>query len=558
MPAVHAGGILVTAEHQPAGLTESRVLAGKVVDEEGRPVASARVMLERNEPAVTRDSGVFEVLNPPTGTLSMAIYRQGFAPLLIRRLEIAERDLRIDLGMLTLRKSAVLEGRVTDPQGKPVAGAKVFATTLAVVVMDRFNAPIKENPGNVVTDAEGRFRFRELHPGETFTLYVQRAGYIDEALGAIRATDGKPLEIVLQPEATISGSVIDEAGEPVPNATIQWLPEAPKGSQDGRGTTGTGQDGSFSLTKLDPGPARLVAAAEGRGTAEIDLTLEAGQDRKDVVLHLRTEGPTLEGRVLDSQGRPLAGVSVNPMRVMPLPGRGSATTDESGHFRLEGLLLGETTIYASHPESSRSVRRKVLIQPGRNEIDLSFPPGHPISGRVVDDRGAPVAGSSIRIDSTDRSGNGCQSTTAADGWFISCELPDGGYLIHAWSEEQGATPRLPVQVSGGPVTDLELRLQHRARIVGRIRGLKPDQILWLGIGAVQVKGSETREGRIGHDGRYEISDLFSGSWEIRLVDTRVPHPPSGQRPGMLLGNVTLEPGATEAQANFEVTGDGSI
>jgi protocatechuate 3,4-dioxygenase beta subunit len=545
MPAVHAG-------ETPA---KGRVLAGKVVDEEGQPVAGAKVMLERNEPVVTRESGVFEILNPPTETHTLAVYQPGFAPLVVPRLEIAEKDLRVDLGTLTLRKAAVLEGRVADPEGKPVAGAKVIASILAAAVMDRFKGSIQENPGNLVTDAEGRFRLKEVHPREKFTVYVQRTGYIDETLQVTRVTAGQPLEIVLRPEAAISGRVIDEAGEPVANATVRFMPEARTAENEWRGAAATGPDGSFLLEKLDAGPARLVAAAEECGTAEIDLTLEAGEDRKNVVLRLRAEGPTLEGRVSDSQGRPVAGASVHVMLVMPLANRGSATTDENGRFRLDGLLLGEVTVYASHPENSRSIQRKVLLQPGRNEIDLAFPPGHPVSGRVVNDQGVPVADSSIRIESTDPLKVSCQCTTAADGSFITCELPDGNYQIHAWSGEQGGTPWLPVQVSGRPVTDLELQLQPRARIVGRIRGMEPDQILWLTVWALNVKTSEVREGRIAHDGRYEISNVLPGSWEIRLWDPRPPYPPPGQRKGTLLGPVTLEPGATEAQADFEVTGE---
>jgi protocatechuate 3,4-dioxygenase beta subunit len=531
-------------------LVKGRRVLGRVVEEAGRPVAGARIVFKKGEPVFTGGSGEFTIPDPSTGVHDLRVYRPGFAPLILPSVEVAEKDLRIDLGTLTLRKAIVLDGRVIDPEGKPVAGAKIVAGTLFRHMTDRLftHEEMKgmAEPGAAVTDAEGRFRIGEILPGERFNLYVKRSGYVGATLGGIRATGDRPLEVVLRPEATVAGRVLDEAGEPVPNATVRLLPEVRRiGFEDFQGTTSTGPDGRFLLRELDAGPVRLVAAAKGRGTAELDLTLGAGQELKDLAVTLRTEGPTLEGRVFDGRGLPLAGASVSVLPVLPLPEGGSATTDENGSFRIEGLLLGEAKVFVSRPQDFRHVHRQVRIQPGRNEVELTFPPGHVVSGRVVDGEGAPVADIFVRIESVDTVTETCQGTSAADGSFTLCELPDGSYRIHAWNQERGGTAWLPLKVAGKPVTDVELRIRSLGRIIGQIRGFAPDQLLALQVGA--SNGSDHRTGRINHAGRYEISALLPGRWEVFAWH--------GNTARTAFGSVTLEPGAGEAVLDLEARGD---
>jgi hypothetical protein len=65
------------------------------------------------------------------------------------------------------RNSVEVSGRVVDPDGKPVAGAKVF---YAHNVLAFHRDPPPPPPPSVTTDAKGRFRFRVSKTGYLFAV----------------------------------------------------------------------------------------------------------------------------------------------------------------------------------------------------------------------------------------------------------------------------------------------------------------------------------------------------------------------------------------------------
>lgn len=103
-------------------------------------------------------------------------------------------------------------------------------------------------------------------------------------------------------------------------------------------------DGSAELADLPPGPATLIAKAEGYAPAVVPIELREGLTVVQTVeLHAAA---VIEGRVLDSDDRPIAGVLVtvdygsagNVERLLGqiVGGRVQARTD--GTFRLTGIV----------------------------------------------------------------------------------------------------------------------------------------------------------------------------------------------------------------------------
>ena len=142
-----------------------------------------------------------------------------------------------------------ISGVVTDgATGRPIAGALV---SLA-------DAKVKVSVGTV-TDSKGRFVFADLPASQGYSFRAQKSGYYNVGLGQSDALSGLrvpiPLsenewrqheDVVLWPFGTISGTVVDEQGEPVVGVpvnvlariavggSVQWV-LGPMGTTDDRG-----------------------------------------------------------------------------------------------------------------------------------------------------------------------------------------------------------------------------------------------------------------------------------------------------------------------------------
>jgi len=75
---------------------------------------------------------------------------------------------------------------------------------------------------------------------------------------------------------------------------------------------------------------------------------------------------SVQGKVTDTAGKPLAGVEVN------LPGGGSVTTDKSGFYDLEGIEPGVYSLDASKKGYQKASMSVTITQDVPQEIDLTL------------------------------------------------------------------------------------------------------------------------------------------------------------------------------------------
>ena len=114
-------------------------------------------------------------------------------------------------------------GRVlASDSGTPIRRAQVRLTAPEIGVK------------TALTDAEGRFEFREL-PGGRFSLNASKSGYVNVQYGQTRPFEqGRPIELadkqvldkadISMPRGgVISGRLTDEFGDPVPDAMVSAM-----------------------------------------------------------------------------------------------------------------------------------------------------------------------------------------------------------------------------------------------------------------------------------------------------------------------------------------------
>ena len=172
---------------------------------------------------------------------------------------------------------ATIEGHVTDESGHPIRKAGL--------TLSQGGTPLKP-PYNAITDAEGKFSFDEITPGG-YTLSVERAGYLAqpyrssprETRSTILLTAGqhlKEINVTLARAVTISGRVLDEAGDPVANVPVRLHRHT---LQSGLGLTAmrfvnTDESGEYRVPDLSAGQYYLSAGV-GNGTAFSILGMRA-------------------------------------------------------------------------------------------------------------------------------------------------------------------------------------------------------------------------------------------------------------------------------------------
>lgn len=381
-----------------SGQASREPLIGTVLDPDGKPVAGAVVefwraggrgtgfldlaykdAFEKVATATTSEEGRFAVQlfdglpcrivvdQPPHAQF---IYENGLPGL----------DLPI-----RLQRPAVLEGRITGPDGRG-AKAKLRA----------WNQHTLETVVRAETDAEGHYRLDRIPPGPT-RLEVTSDAFPSPPWHDLDLAVGEPVrhDVVLDAGTVLRGRVVDAAGDPIEGAEVGegWVfHRAVRSDAEGRfEMRGMGSEGYGELHCRAPGFVRKVLPAKKAG-AQSDLTIPL--DR----------GQTVSGRVIDSRGQPLASAYV---QVFGSVHNGmdqyhnclSTYTDAEGRYRIGGLRADLLPVLVLRKDG---LATKVFALPPaedgvREAGTLALPQARIVRGTAVDAEGKPLAHAAVSI-----------------------------------------------------------------------------------------------------------------------------------------------------------------
>jgi predicted MFS family arabinose efflux permease len=245
----------------PGRLT-GRVVIGRVVRGDGRPLAGASVTLtdvSGRQVDRTRSGADGDYrLHPTTGGTYLLI---AAAPQLAPNasmVALADSPVHRDV---VLAGGSVLCGHVRGGDGEPLVGALVTLTDVKGEVV-----------GSHVTGGSGRFELAELLAG-TYTLAGRASGHQPVAVTVVLGDGPLEQDLVLVGGARVSGVVRADSDErPLADATVSLLDEA----GNVLATTCTGEKGDYVFDDLLAGDYTLVAS--GFGPVAVGLRIGAGDD----------------------------------------------------------------------------------------------------------------------------------------------------------------------------------------------------------------------------------------------------------------------------------------
>ncbi len=426
-----------------------------------------------------------------------------------------------------------LAGKVVDAAGRPVARARVRAVP----------APADSPPpsGETRTDAGGRFRIPGLRAGWTYLLKVDGGDFaptrqIADVPPAVQP--GKPVRITVTPGAEVSGRVVDPGRRPVPGAAVRLLPllradeswPDPEALKPLEGLSGS--EGRFLLSHLAPGQYRLEIVREGFAPIRIS-GVEIPPNSPAVHLgDLRLPaGVTIEGRVVDEQGRPLAGALV----AVPSDAQGEmpvqVETGLDGSFRLKGLARGDR--YDLHIQAEGFVPRQApgVEAPPSEPLRIELRRGRTLSVRVLDPDGRPVPGARLsRLESTmtnaagGRSGHQSSTSlgeTGDEGSFQIGNLEPG--VLDLMVNADGFQPMLarglhiPEDAAAGAV---EITLVRGGVVEGQVLDGDGKPVAGARVSAsleeAEAVPAGMSSGNTDGEGHYRLEGLVPGSYQVTV------------------------------------------
>ncbi|MCY1018004.1 carboxypeptidase-like regulatory domain-containing protein [Pyxidicoccus sp. MSG2] len=379
-------------EEQEVTLHRPSRLSGRVLSE-GAPVPGIEVRVTSGEDlpggtarSLTTDAQGRFSLVLPAGPHVLSASRDGRYALAHVTAGTGPAEVVLELG-----SALHVEGRVSDDAGRPVAGARVIASSRSPSEADL----------EALTGADGNYRLGPVEPGP-WRFRVEAAGYLDLREDAVRTLGAAPerLDFTLTRAASVTGRVTDAEGHPLPDLQLTFLrPGNAKTPGEGEPQEGawTDAEGRFVLDADAPGNYRI----EVTDAPFLDATFPVRAPSQDVHLTLHA-GASVEGSVADAHGLLMEDFLVelqDPEGREELPSRRVAFTDAKGHFLLQGVKPGRYLLLASSEERALTRRawREVELRDGaRTQVELRVEPERTLSGLVVDGTGTPVKAAFVR------------------------------------------------------------------------------------------------------------------------------------------------------------------
>ena len=450
-----------------------------------------------------------------------------------------------------------------------------------------FSGELRENR-TTSTDADGKYEFKEVIAGR-YNVSASKGSYVALQYGQLRPFEpGKPLEILasqtlekvdfaLPKGAILTGRVLDEFGDPLPDAMVSVQRYQNLGGQRrlipaGR-TSMTNDVGEFRLFAVPPGQYYLSTTMRPMGMGDTDdrsgyaptyfpgttsiaeaqkVSVGLGQIVSDMNMTLMpTRVSRVTGTAVDTQGRPMSG-----MMVMAMPRNDSmmmmfgppAQIKPDGSFVVSGLAPGRYMLQVRGPTGDGESAYADLTVSGDDVNGLRLVATKPsvVTGRVIVD---PAAAQALRPSSMRL---GLQSTQTdvmmmampsqpgvlTDDLTFELKAAPGQFRVTLFNQPAGWAIRA-VRYRGVDVTDagvdvrpsedladVEVELTNRVtELSGVVTNTKGEAVKDYSVIVFPADRDKwtpnsryMRTSRPDQDGRYKVSGVPAGAYLVIALD----------------------------------------
>ncbi len=543
----------------PAACKREKVVApatvrGRVRSANGRNLGDVKLRLVSADKAlgVVRESlsapdGSFVFEEVPPGRYLARAEQAGFSPasvpIVLEPGETVTTVLRLDPMQL-------LEGRVEDREGRPVAQAAIFAWPLG----GRQAAVVESASG-----PEGRFALAGLAPGP-WTIMAEAPGFGTLRLERVDVP-GRSLVLRLEGESRTLGGLVLEGltgNAPAIDARVVLAGSALGTPLEVR----SNDKGIFVFHGLGFGRFVVRAASGEKVSRNVAVVIDESTGWLPPVRLPLAPGSRFEGRVLDDQGRPLPGAAVELGLAQGDDAAETGKSDDRGQVALGPVPAGRYEVWARLAGHAMARAAEIELKTDAvARLDLKLSRAAKITGSVADEAGRPLAGVLVtaapesaaaqdlavlpgKLPLAAEAANlpphaltpAAQLRSAASdaaGRFTIADLPPGRFQLSASAESRLGVRKTALKLEPGlalEVGKLSLRggVPLRGRLIDEsgapLRGARID------VRQTDVAGGGEFTGVSGDDGRFVV---YLPAGQFDLVAASIGRAPA-QRSGLVV------------------------
>ncbi|MCE9668605.1 carboxypeptidase regulatory-like domain-containing protein [Myxococcus stipitatus] len=555
-------------------LRRASSVVGRVMDTQGQPLEGIHLRLEMEEDTDTdayepqedtysKADGTFVLDATRSGRYTVHVDDERFVGV-SQDVTAPSRDveLRLDMG-------ATVVASVVDERGLPRDGFLVDLWPLP-------DAPGGER-GEALrlgrSDARGQVTRQGIKPGRYMAVATQYTDGVDRQSThevTVERTATAKVELRLEQELSLKGTVVDDSGRPVRDAAVQatlmhdtpepWAPRNVRtcGNSPPRGVH-TDTAGRFDLRKVPRGRYRLDVEKEGywflpeRSTGILVL-----EERPRIVINGASESISRPQVVLDEakevtlvmerrshakgtlvlpDGSPARAFSIN----------GQEQTSSDGTFSHPVLAMDAPMPLVFEVDGFPSVARAAQADPSRADIDLGvirLSPSRVITGHVLDLRtGAPIPSAFVAVvesrlglpdedplllSASETDAQGQFSISASEEGPVTLRVTQEDRYLPARLEVAPGTTKVRVLLDAGATLQFSATSRARRPVAGTLR-----------LTALDTQGHEQRYEEF-DEGRGEVRGMPAGRYRA----TFLPSPPDGDEDTPVFHDQTIEVPAT--------------
>ncbi|HTU26156.1 MAG TPA: carboxypeptidase-like regulatory domain-containing protein, partial [Pirellulales bacterium] len=430
----------------------------------------------------------FEIGPVPPGTYKIDFNSQEIEAQELRNVVVPTKPLEVKI---TVRGTLSLRGTVVDGEtGNPVPKFSLQVTKLQSLRGPNY---VQKPEWHAFASEGGAFAVDIVGPG-IYSLNVAADGFAPGGLDGINTDTGptKDLKIVLTTGQSLSGTVVDEAGQPVDGAQVTPVlpgagapgsaapPNGKRVAKDAR--TALTAQGAFTIPHFALGKEGLQITHADFATLIVPPVAAPKEDRGEPLSIRLVRGAKVHGHVYDEEGQPVGNTPLyfNRHRYReqaqndPTSELAKVVTDKQGSYEADHLPEDDCYVSRADAWKTLGVVRQMIRTEKSKTITLDFGGTAKTTGRLLVN-GKPAANTRLVVSGESPNFGPLRACALTDGKgaFVFRGIPPGERTLYYWptadQREAIAAVTFDAARDGNDLGTIELALV-------RVALLKPDHV----------------------------------------------------------------------------------